>query len=343
MKVSDIYVAGIGTAKLKSFDTTEAVAQGWYDREEWERGGQQSITVAGSTPAPDLAIEAAGYAIEHSGHLPEEISALFHISVHPQGPHGWSAPHYISRHTLNTDVTCVEINNGCAGFFSSLNLAACYLNATPDRVAALLTFADNFGTPLVDRWRVCPPVYVVADGGSAIVLSKRRGFARVLAVDSTSNTDMEIHHRGAEPLFPPGLTVGRPFNFADRREYARQRALEGAVAPIEDFGPTLINAVKKTLDAADTSMDQIVRVIHDGFTRDALSVIYFDRLGVEAERGIWEFTRRVGHSGPVDHVRGLEYVWRNRHVDVGDRVLLITSTPGMEAACAVAEICQRPS
>jgi 3-oxoacyl-[acyl-carrier-protein] synthase-3 len=342
MKFDDIYIAGIGTAKLDVLDTAEAVAKGWYDRDDWEQGGQLSITVAGTTPAPDLAIEAARYALDHSGHAPGEIGAVFHTSVHPQGPHGWSARHYVNRHTINQDVTCVEVNNGCAGFFSSIQLAGCFLTATRDRTAVLLAYADNFGTPGVDRWRACPRVFVIADGAGAIVLAKGRGFAKVLAVDSTSDPEMEIHHRGAESLFPPGLTAGGTLNFAERREWCRQRALEGAVPPIEDFGPTVIDAVKKTLEAADTSMDQIVRVVHDGFTRDAVSAIYLDRLGVDEERGIWEFTRHVGHSGPVDHVRGLEYLWRNRRVGVGDRVMLITNTPGMEAACAIVEITETP-
>jgi 3-oxoacyl-[acyl-carrier-protein] synthase-3 len=81
-----------------------------------------------------------------------------------------------------------------------------------------------------------------------------------------------------------------------------------------------------------------VKVVHDGFTRDMVSAIYFDRLGVGPERGIWEFTRRVGHTGPVDHVRGLEHVWRSGEAAVGDKVLVLTSSPGMEAACAVLEI-----
>ena len=342
MRLSNTYIAGIGGAELERFDTAEAVARGWYDREEWERGGLQSITIAGATPAPDLAIEAARRAVEDSGHEPTDFCALFHTSVHPQGPHGWSARHYINRHTINQDVTCVEINNGCAGFFSCLHLAACYLQASSERTAALLAFGDNFGTPSVDRWRACPKIFVIADGGAAIVLSKRGGFAKVLAVDSASNPDLEVHHRGEEPLFPPGLTAGGTLNFAERREQSRVRALEGTLAPIEDFGVTFADAVKKTLAAADTSMDQIRRVVHDGFTREAISAIYLDRLGVEAERGIWEFTRTVGHSGPVDHVRGLEYLWKNRHVDVGDKVMLITNTPGMEAACAVLEITETP-
>jgi len=343
MKVDGIYLAGIGTARLGTIDTAEAVDRGWYDRADREQGGQLAITVAGETPAPDLAVEAAGYALEQSRHLPEEISAVFHTSVHPQGPDGWSARHYINRNTINQSVTSVDVNNGCAGFFSSLDLATCYLNASPDRTAALLTFADNFGTPAVDRWRSCPNLFVLADGGAAVVLSKRPGFAKVLAVDATSYPDLEMHHRGKERLFPPSLTVGGMLNFAERKQYCRQLAQDGVIPPIEEFTDTLIDAVKKTLAAAGTSMDEIVKVVHDAFTRDSVATIYFDRLEVEPERGIWEFTRRVGHTGPVDHVRGLEHVWRSGEVSVGEKVLVLTSSPGMEAACAILEITGGPT
>lgn len=89
-------------------------------------------------------------------------------------------------------------------------------------------------------------------------------------------------------------------------------------------------------------MDEIAKVIHDGFTREALSAIFLDPLGIEEERGIWEFTRRVGHPGPLDQIRGLEYVRKNRKVDVGDKVLLVGGGPGMEAACVVLKISETP-
>jgi 3-oxoacyl-[acyl-carrier-protein] synthase-3 len=341
MKVNNIHIAGIGTSKPEYIHTAEAVDQGWYSAEERERSGLLSISVAGTTPAPDLAIEAAKYALEQSRHTPEEISALFHTNVHPQGPDGWSAQHYINRNTINQPVTSVEIRNGCIGFFSNIHLAGCYLNATPDRTAALLTSADNFGTPLVNRWHASK-LFVLADGGGAIVLSKRRGFAKVLAIDSASNPELEQRHRGGEDLFPPGLTVGGTLNFDERMEYCRQKSAEGALPPLGDFGSVVIDAAEKTLKDADISMNEIAKVIHDGFTRESLHDIFLDPLGIEEERGIWEFTRRLGHAGPLDQIRGLEYVWTNREVDVGDKILLVSGAPGMEAACAVLEITETP-
>jgi len=105
-----------------------------------------------------------------------------------------------------------------------------------------------------------------------------------------------------------------------------------------DFGSVLIETVTETLKDAGVTMDDITRVVHDGFTHDALRVIFLDPLEVEDERGIWEYTRQVGHAGPLDQIRGLEHAWKNRLVTRGDRVLLVSGAPGMEAACAVLEI-----
>jgi 3-oxoacyl-[acyl-carrier-protein] synthase-3 len=339
MKVNGIYIAGIGTAKPELVDTAEAVAHGWYDSQERDRSRLVSISVAGTTPAPDLAVEAATAALAHYGRPSTEISGLFHTNVHPQGPDGWSAQHYINLKTINQPVTSVEIRNGCVGFFSSMNLATCYLIAAPERTAALLTCADNFGTPAADRWRASKH-FVLADGAGALVLSKRRGFARVLAMASMSNPELEIRHRGGDPLFPPSLTVGRSLNFRERIDYCQRKAADGEMPPLEDFAPVLIDAAKQTLAHADTSMDEIAKVVHDGFTWEALHDVFLDPLGVDDELGIWEFTRHHGHAGPVDQIRGLEYVWKSRQVGVGDRVMLVTCAPGMEAACAVLEICE---
>jgi 3-oxoacyl-[acyl-carrier-protein] synthase III len=341
VKVSDIYIAGIGTSNPECLETAEAVDQGWYDAKERERSGLLSISIAGTTPAPDLAIDASRLALEQSGHSATDVGALFHTSVHPQGPDGWSAQHYINRNTVKQPVTSIEIRNGCIGFFSNLHLASCYLNGMNDRPAVLMTCADNFGTPAVNRW-TASSLFVLADGGGAVVLSKRGGFARVLAVGSVSAPDLEERHRAGESLFPPSLTVGGTLNFEERMGRFQQQVDDGTLTPESDFGSVVIEAVEATLKDADTSLDEIRRVVHDGFTHWAVHDLFLDPLGIEEERGIWEFTRRLGHAGPLDQIRGLEHLWRNGDVGVGDKVLLFSGAPGMEAAAAVLEITETP-
>lgn len=341
MKVSGIHFAGIGTAQTGYVETAEAVERGWWGAEERDSSGLISVSIAGATPAPDLAVEAARHAMERSGHAPADICGVFHTNVQPQGPDGWSAQHYINRHTVNQPVTSVEVHNGCVGFFSALHLATCYLTAVPDRVAALLTCADNFGLPTVNRWRVSR-LFVLADGGGAVILSKRNGFAELLAVGAASDPELEEHHRGAEDLFPPGLTVGRMLDFDQRMEYGQQRASSGALRSMGDFGTLLVDTVDRTLKEAGVSLGEITRVIHDGFNHEALRIIFLDSLDVTDERGIWEFTQRTGHAGPLDAIRGLEYAWASGEVQPGDKVLLLSGAPGMEAACAVVSITQAP-
>jgi 3-oxoacyl-[acyl-carrier-protein] synthase-3 len=341
MRVGDIHISGIGTATTGLLTTADAVARGLYEAEERARSGIEAVSVAGEVAAPDLAVEAALRALEQSEESPTSINALFHSSVHPQGPDGWSAQHYINRNTINRPVTSVEIRNGCIGFLSSLDLAICYLRAAPARDAVLLTCADNFGTPAVDRWRASN-LFVLADGGGAVVLSKRSGFARVLAIGAMSDPELEVRHRGAERLFPPGLTVGATLNFRERTEYVRDRQAAGAFPTLVDFAAVLADVVERTLAEVGMTVDDVARVVHDGFNGWAVRDIFLDPLGVDDKRGIWDFTRGVGHAGPLDQVRGLEYLWRHREVDVGDRVLMFSDAPGMEAACAVVEITDRP-
>ena len=192
--ITDLFLAGIGTASTESVTAAEAVAAGWYGEEQCRQSELLSVSVAGATPAPDLAVAAARSALAHSGISAIEISAVFHTNVHPQGPDGWSAQHYINHNSVNQPVTSIEIHNGCVGFFSALDLACCYLMAAADRTSVLLTAADNFGTAAVDRWQASQ-LFVLADGGGAVVLSKRGGFARLLALGSASSPELEAHHR----------------------------------------------------------------------------------------------------------------------------------------------------
>jgi 3-oxoacyl-[acyl-carrier-protein] synthase III len=341
MKVSGIHVAGIGCAATGRVTTAEAVERGWWNAADRDRSGLLSVTIAGDTPAPDLAIEAARTALAHSGHTPSHISALFHTNVHPQGPDGWSAQHYINRYTINQPVTSIEIRNGCVGFFSALHLATCYLTATTTRTAALLTAADNFNTPAVNRWHASK-LFTLADGGGALILTKNPGFATILATETTSDPELEEHHRAGENLFPPGITNGATLNFEERMAEGHRLAEQGRMRFMSDFGILLVDTVERALKEAGITLDEVTTVVHDGFHHDTLRAIFLDALDIPDDRTIWKHTRHNGHAGPLDAIRGLEQAWANGELTPGDHVLLLSGSPGMEAACAVLQVTGTP-
>ncbi len=342
MRVGNVFLSGIGVADTGLVSTAEAVSRGWWDAAERSASGLESVSLAGTVPAPDLAVQAGSRALEMSGRSATEGAAVLHTNVHPQGPDGWSAQHYVNRHTVNQPVTSVEVRNGCVGFFSALELSVCFLAVAAPRSAVLITAADNFGTPAVDRWRASK-LFVLADGGGAVVLASGGGFARLLAVGAASDPWLEQRHRAGEQLFPPGLTAGRTLNFEERTRRFREQLAAGQVSGEGGgFGELLPAVAERTLREAGVAAGDIARVIHDGWNHDVLQVMLFDPLDIDEKLGIWEFTRTVGHAGPLDAIRGLEYAWRERVVSTGDNVLIITDAPGMEAACAVVQITAEP-
>jgi 3-oxoacyl-[acyl-carrier-protein] synthase III len=337
MRTENLYLAGIGSVVPERVSTEHAVAQGWYDEAQRTASGMISVAVSESTPAPDLAIAAARTAVRRSGHDAVDFGFLLHSYAHHQGPDGWSSAHYILRNTLDRPVPAVEIRQGCLGMLAAVEAAANRLLANPSHPAALVTTGDNFSTPLVDRWRASN-LFVFADAGSAVAVSRTGGFAKLLAIGSLSDPRMEAVHRGEEPLFPPGVTVGRSLDFEERSEYMRQQWAAGVAPPMGHFGDTITAATEATLKEAGSTLDEITRVAHVGFGRSELDTIYFDPLGIDGDRGNWDYTRRIGHAGAADLFLGLEHLWTTGQVVPGNRVLLIGSAPGMEVGCAVVEI-----
>ncbi|MFF2555363.1 ketoacyl-ACP synthase III family protein [Nocardia sp. NPDC058058] len=337
MRTQDLFLAGIGSQVPELISTEAAVAAGWYDEAARKASGLLSIAVSATTPAPDLAIAAARTALSASGHSADDIGALLHSYTHHQGPDGWSAAHYILNNTVDRPVPAMEIKQGCLGMLASLESAANRLAANPSHDAVLITTGDNFSTPLVDRWRASK-LFVLADAGSAAVVSRRTGFARVHAVGSLSDSSMEILHRAGEDLFPPGVTRGVGLNFDDRAMKVREQWATGQAPPIRNFGLRVAAIANRTLDEAGVSMDKVAKVCHIGFSRDSLEAMFLLPLEVEEHQEVWDHARTIGHTGAADLFLGLEHVWRTGQVQPGDHVLMIAAATGMEAGAAVVEI-----
>ncbi|WP_062435680.1 ketoacyl-ACP synthase III family protein [Herbidospora daliensis] len=353
MRFDDLYLSGVGSALPGTVTTSEAVSRGLYDAADREMSGMLGVLVAGETPAVDLAAEAGNIAVKRSGHEPDDFVALLHSGSYHQGPDGWSAPHYVLRNTIDRPITALEVRQGCLGMLSGLRIAAGLLKSEDDaglpgaeddaaplksNHAVLLTSGDNYGSPLVDRWRASR-MFLLADGGAAVVASRRGGFAKVLAAGAVSNPAMEELHRGGETLFPPDLSRG--LNFEERTAWWRARWAEGVAPPMGHLGELVAEVAFGTLEEAGSSIDRVKRVCHVGFTEGPLTAIYLDPLGVDAAKGTWELTRTTGHAGAGDPFIGLEWLWTRGDVEPGDHVLLIGTAPGMEAACAVVEITER--
>ncbi|MFE7977407.1 ketoacyl-ACP synthase III family protein [Streptomyces shenzhenensis] len=341
MKVENVYLAGLGTYIPELMPLEQAVKAGLLSPEEHEASGLESVAVEPALSAPEMAVRAAETAIRRSGHGPDDFAAVLHSATYLQGPDGWSPAHYILLHTLDRPITAAVVRQGCNGLLTSLEMAAHRLIASPDKDAVLLTAADNYNTPLVDRWR-SSALFALADGGSSVVVSRRGGFAKVLAIGTASDPRLEWRHRTDDPLLPPQEPEAKPLDFETRVKYWQRRWADGTTPPGGNFIDLLASVAEATLAEAGTSIAEVTRVTHVGFHQDSLNALYYEPLGIDAARGTWEHSRRIGHASASDVVIGLEHLWLTGGVTPGDTVLMIGTTPGMEVGCAVVEILHGP-
>jgi 3-oxoacyl-[acyl-carrier-protein] synthase III len=342
LRTPDVFIRGIGVFLPGTVSIEEAVAQGHYSAADVELHELAGAAVAGDVPAPEMALHAAQDALKRCGQRTDGLDLLLYADSWHQGPDGWQPQYYLQRHLVGGNVLAVEIKHGCNGMFSALELAAGHLRALSGGArprAALLVAADNFGTPLMDRWSMGPG-YVAGDAASAVVLSTGPGFARLLSVGSAAVPEAEEMHRGSEPLFPPGPTTGRALNFSERNAEFRDRALAsgtGTAALLRVHQQTL-ELVERTLAEADREMDDITRVAYMNYSREIVEQRCMAALGLPLSKSTWDFGRTVGHLGASDQIVSLDHLLTTGVLGPGDHLLMLGIGPGVTISCAVVEI-----
>ncbi|WP_322769859.1 3-oxoacyl-[acyl-carrier-protein] synthase III C-terminal domain-containing protein [Frankia sp. Cr1] len=226
------------------------------------------------------------------------------------------------------------------GLFSALELATSHLLASDEHETALVTSGDNFTSPILDRWRFSPH-FVMGDAGSAVVLSRRKGFARLKPINAVTLPEYEAMHRGPEPLYPPGATSPGKLDFGNSKD----RWLDG---PDRDpAGPLQLIAaqdklVSRTLDEAAITLDDITRVAYANGSRERVHDRAMVPLGLPMSLSTWEQGRTVGHIGASDQIVALEQFLADGSLQPGDHFLMLGVGPGLNIASAVIEIIETP-
>jgi 3-oxoacyl-[acyl-carrier-protein] synthase III len=343
MRVQGVYIRGIGVFLPDPVDVKWAVAEGLYSAEDVEAHGWEQVRVAGDIPAPEMALSAAREALKDSGDPPEDVDLLFYAGVWHQGPATWPPQYHLQRELIGGRAFATRIDQGCNGMFGALELAAGQLTADPNRKLALLVATDNFGTPLIDRWS-SGPGFILGDAASALVLGHEPGFAELVSVCSRTLPELTGLHRGGEPLFPPGATVGRTVSFRDNlAHFAAQLQSEGTDLSIFlEIPKVLGEVVDQSLAEAGISRDGITRVAGMNDSREVVEHRIMAPLGLPFELSTWEYGRTIGHTGASDPILSLADLIDTGQVTAGDHVVLIGVGPGVTIYSVVIRIRELP-
>ncbi|WP_394848780.1 ketoacyl-ACP synthase III family protein [Pendulispora brunnea] len=340
MKIERLFIAGIGTYLPPLTRVEDAVADGRYDPQEAEDTGLESVCEATTETPPDMAVTAARSALARSGIRPEDVSLILHASLYFQGLELYTTASYIHREALGThSALALEVKNQCNGSMTSMELAACYLQSSPERSAALVTTADKCCLPVIDRWK-CDIGTVPSDGATAMILSQRGGFARVLSTVTVSDPSLERLHRGNAPF----TTFNDPKVPVDLR--LRKLQYLGDVELDEftrKFRTGLRNSVDQALRDAGITFRDVARFVIPHAGRLVLQREYFMALDIAESATTWAWGRKLGHIGAGDQVAGFGHLVETNALKPGDHCLLMGVGAGFTWTCAVVQLIEQPS
>ncbi|MEO3977546.1 ketoacyl-ACP synthase III family protein [Streptomyces sp. CAU 1734] len=338
MRWEGVYVAGTGAWLGEPESARGAVESGRYDPEQAAADEIESVSVADESMAPpDMAVHAATAALKRSGLDVADIDLLIHSGIWFQGVEMWPAASYVAGHALGGNIPAFGFDQECNGGLGALEVAARQVAARPGAGAAMVTTADRFGAPLVRRWS-SEPGFVYGDGATALLLSARGGFARLLSTATGSDNSLEAVVRG--PGFEP-LPSGGPLDLLGRvGHYIRSR---GSVREATERVAAVVTGVVDTVLAdAGVEKDGLARVVALSSGRGRLEWQLPQLLGIGVEKSNWEFSRRVGHLGAGDQIAGFNDLVERRELAPGDRVLLVGGGSGFTCTCAVVEVLDAP-
>ncbi|OII69325.1 hypothetical protein BJP39_00120 [Streptomyces sp. CC77] len=322
-----MYVRSCSVALGDREPVEAAVAAGRYDPALREAHGYESIAVAGSGCASDMAVDAARVAIERSAVDPADIGVFVHAYVDEQGPNGVDEPaSYVQGMAHDGRARAIGLRQGCNSALASLEVGAMYVSAGG---AVVLTSADKYARE-GDRYRD-DQGGVPADGATAMVLGSGDGVARLLST--------EIVGDGRFSRLAPLDSR----QFEDRQEY-RKAQRERVMSMMRTMTEARRDCVRGALADAGVEAGDISHWLLTYSGRFLVDRDFLDEFGIDDERTTWDLGRTVGHliSGGDSFV-GLTHLLETGTAEVGDRVVMMGDSTGFAFGCAVLEILAKPA
>lgn len=340
MRVEDIYIRGTSVRLPSVVTVADAVASGACPPRVASSTGLESVAYSPDESAAEMGAAAARTALRRAGTGGGDVDLLLHADTYHQGQDLWPVASYIQREALGNSCQAIEIRQMSNGGLAAIDLATAYLSAGHGRGDALLTTADRFCEPGIDRWRTDPGT-PYADGASALVLSRRGGFARLVSLAMHADPELEPLHRGDEPFGPAPFSQRIPVDFEEaKRAFIGRVGMSYAITRAHNGQQTVM---KQALADAGMELADAEWVVLPHFGRRRLQSIYYQPFGIDPERTPWDFSRTVGHLGAGDQFAGLDHLIVSGKARPGDRCVLVSVGAGYSWGCAVLEILHRPA
>ncbi|PKK13494.1 ketoacyl-ACP synthase III family protein [Thermomonospora sp. CIF 1] len=339
---AEIFVSGVGLYLAPAMPAEEAVERGLTDLWTVRRTRMRSVCV-GEESGPEMAVKAARDALRHAGAAPDDIDLVLHASTYFQGHDLWAPASYVQRESIGDRprgaCPAMDVGQLSNGGLAAMELAAAYLRADPRRHSALITTGDRFCPPGFDRWATDPGT-VCGDGGTALVLSRVGGFARLRSLVTVSDPALEKMGRGADPFGAGPLTARVPISLEQHRALLMKEL--GASELIDRLRAGQRAAYERALAEAGLQAKEIAWFVVPNLGHPKMEFQFFTALDIDPGRTTWPWGSGVGHLGAGDQIAGLAHLVRIGALAPGQSCALIGAGGGFAWTVAVLDVLRIP-
>ncbi|WP_158888997.1 3-oxoacyl-[acyl-carrier-protein] synthase III C-terminal domain-containing protein [Amycolatopsis anabasis] len=345
MRWTDFHIRGIGAAlgTLVPVDQFPSA-----DHHHLSGTGQRAVSVARGITGMDLAVHAgrgalASLAMTSTGPLPVP-DLHFHAAIW-RGSRGidfWSRAAYVrSRLGLPAGPgIATEINAMSNSLVGSVDLSARVLAGSPDTNTVMLTGGEIFGAPAFDHLTADHGI-AYGDGGSALILGREPGLARVLATSSWTDPTLEELHRSGARFLPPGTTEVGIERVHQRK--AHYLAAVGASSVTRRSTTGIAHVMQHALADADLELNDLRWVLLPHYGHRLLVNQCLRPLHLAEEKTLKHAGDQWGHVGPNDQIIGLTHLFAQQAVSPGDHLALVGVGIGMTWTAIVLRINRVPA
>lgn len=317
-----------------------ATADNKYPLDEWRRTGQVSAAVSPSSRfRTDLALLAAEKCLQERPKM-DNLLVSFHCVAFESGIRVWSSASYINNALSLTPTIAAEINAASNGALVAMDLASAYLTNATEHAQALITTADVWRLPSIDRWQTDKGL-VFGDTGTALVLSTWPGSFRLVALSSRTDPRWEALHRGdPSQLREVNVPEEREPDVAiDLRSRAREFLSSGASR--DEFlhaNSVGITAVfQECLHRSRLSKKEIAWFVLPFFGINLTQAQCAKALDIDLDQTTASFGLTLGHTGAGDQIAGLRHLVDSDRLRAGDHIALIGVGAGFTWSAAVVQ------
>ena len=344
MRWSGIYLGAAAAELGRSESTADAVAAGRYDAAAQAADGYHAVRVTDGDgrSAVDLAVAAGSRALRRSGIDPATVRLVLHASLAHQGLEDFSPAPHIQRRTVGGSGVAMEVRQASNGGMAALELAADHLAARDDPESVLITTADRFVPPVWDRYRTAGGM-VLADGATAVLLSRRPGFARLHSVVSIGDTRFEQMQVGGAAWNDAPGAEGWPLSSQARIDgFVAERGEAVFIDLMQMVWTVEAETVERALAEAGVAAADVDHWVYPNMGAGLTDWSSRKAYGVDVTRTTWEWGREQGHLGAGDQFAALAHLGDTGQLRPGQLVVLHGAGTGFAFTTAVLEIVATP-